>query len=406
MLLPIFVTALVCAWYAPVAEAGFGSRGVIGSEGRDPDQLLGSSLSLEFDPAGDLYAVTGGGAFGDDTISKFKANGDFIQRFGGSTSSSGNGPGELRFPNSIAAAPSGAIYVGDTWNVQQFTADGAFVRQWGDTGDQPGQFFHINSLDTDSAGNVYVAEQTGVAGYTRQNRVQKFSPTGAFLDVWPVDRGGADALTYQFDLAIDRFDRLYLSDTANDRVLVYTAGGNLVTTWGSEGSQPGQFNVPTGIAIDPVGNVVVADSGNNRIQAFTPDGTFIAEYRPDPPKSELEFGDSFSFANDIAVDAEGTFYIPEKGTILVYGAVPFITISKGPKKRTRKRRARFVFSSDVPGSTFECKAKGGWKPCSSPLQLKRLDRGRHTFSVRGLLDDVVGPKVTHKWKVKRKKRKR
>lgn len=57
------------------------------------------------------------------------------------------------------------------------------------------------------------------------------------------------------------------------------------------------------------------------------------------------------------------------------------------------RLARFLFSSTVVGSTFQCKLdKGEFKPCSSPRAYKHLKPGRHAFRVRavgpsGLLDE-------------------
>ena len=35
---------------------------------------------------------------------------------------------------------------------------------------------------------------------------------------------------------------------------------------------------PEGIAVDHVGNVYVADTGNNRIQVFSSNGTFISKW--------------------------------------------------------------------------------------------------------------------------------
>jgi hypothetical protein len=86
---------------------------------------------------------------------------------------------------------------------------------------------------------------------------------------------------------------------------------------------------------------------------------------------------------------------------------PETTIDKGPKKKTRKRKAKFRFSSDDPGATFACKLdKQDFEPCTSPQKYKKLKRRKHTFQVRAI--DAAGnfdasPDAL-KWKVKKKKR--
>ena len=53
-------------------------------------------------------------------------------------------------------------------------------------------------------------------------------------------------------------------------------GGEFLNAWGSAGSDAGQFDRPSGIAVAGDGTVYVVDTGNHRIQLFTPDGEFIA----------------------------------------------------------------------------------------------------------------------------------
>ena len=52
--------------------------------------------------------------------------------------------------------------------------------------------------------------------------------------------------------------------------MVLSGTGHLVTQFGTAGSGNGQFNVPSGLAIDASGNIYVADTGNNRVEIFSP----------------------------------------------------------------------------------------------------------------------------------------
>ncbi len=64
-------------------------------------------------------------------------------------------------------------------------------------------------------------------------------------------------------------------------------------------------------------------------------------------------------------------------------AAPETEITKAPKDRSAKRKAKYRFESSEQGSTFECKLdKAGFKPCLSPRRYKRLKPKRHRFRVR------------------------
>ena len=86
-------------------------------------------------------------------------------------------------------------------------------------------------------------------------------------------------------------------------------------------------------------------------------------------------------------------------------AAPDTTITAGPKKKEKKGKASFSFSSSEPGSTFQCKLDdGSFEPCTSPDDVK-VNKGKHTFAVRATdaAGNVDPTPASQGWKVKKKK---
>jgi hypothetical protein len=64
---------------------------------------------------------------------------------------------------------------------------------------------------------------------------------------------------------------------------------------------------------------------------------------------------------------------------------PNTTIGKKPAAKTAAKSAKFTFSSDQPGSSFQCKLdKKAFKPCGSPFKAKKLKAGHHVFQVKAI----------------------
>ena len=65
-----------------------------------------------------------------------------------------------------------------------------------------------------------------------------------------------------------RADRLYVSDSQVHRVLMFTAAGRFVGSFGENGNAPGAFNYPTHLALMRDGGLLVTDTLNYRVQAL------------------------------------------------------------------------------------------------------------------------------------------
>ena len=154
----------------------------------------------------------------------------------------------------------------------------------------------------DHSGKVYVVD-------TNNHRVQVFTGEGEFLRSWGNEGSGEGQFTFPQGIAVDTSGNVYVADTFNNsRVQKFTLDGDFLAKWGTLGSGNGQLSGPQGLAIDGLGNVYVADVDNNRVQVFSPDGTFLGKWG--------EYGRSegqFVFPQDIAVDAMGNAYVLDTG---------------------------------------------------------------------------------------------
>ncbi len=115
----------------------------------------------------------------------------------------------LHQPTNLAVGRSGDIYVVETGNfrIARFTAEGKFVRHYGEAGQGPGQFARPKGIAMDRGGRLYV----GDAAF--QN-VQIFDAEGRILMAFgqPVD--GMQGLNLPAGVAIDYDNVSYFRDLA------------------------------------------------------------------------------------------------------------------------------------------------------------------------------------------------
>ncbi len=68
--------------------------------------------------------------------------------------------------------------------------------------------------------------------------------------------------------------QIYVADTLNNRIVLLDANGLVLLSWGSLGTRHRQFTNPRVVAKDHFGNIWVLDSGNSRISNFSNMGKF------------------------------------------------------------------------------------------------------------------------------------
>jgi hypothetical protein len=88
---------------------------------------------------------------------------------------------------------------------------------------------------------------------------------------------GVGQLATPYYACTDNDGYLYVTDTANSRVVKYTTDGAFVTSWGTLGNGGGaQLTNPRGICYVPTADLIcVVDTNNNRVKEFTRAGSLV-----------------------------------------------------------------------------------------------------------------------------------
>ncbi len=137
---------------------------------------------------------------------------------------------------------------------------------------------------------------------TKQNKILVYTKN----DRKPLYTIGDDEVDGPSGIAVNEsLKRLYIVETRGFKVSVYdTETRKKLFSFGKAGDKEGEFNRPWGIALDKNGDVYVADGLNARVQIFDKDGKFITMFgrRGDKPGG-------FSQVKGIAVDSDGNIYV-------------------------------------------------------------------------------------------------
>ena len=134
-------------------------------------------------------------------------------------------------PLGLAIGPSGDAYVTETSDrVSQISPNGGVVRRWGKEGSKAGEFDFVGPNPEDN-------------------------PQGS--------------------IAVGPDGKVYVSDSDNHRVQVFTADGTFVRQFGSFGTGTGQFVLPADLSVDVTGDVYVLDDALMRLLKFGPNGAFL-----------------------------------------------------------------------------------------------------------------------------------
>ncbi|HEU0039625.1 MAG TPA: NHL repeat-containing protein, partial [Verrucomicrobiae bacterium] len=137
----------------------------------------------------------------------------------------------------------------------------------GRAGTGPGEFNRPEGICVDAQDRLYVADSCN-------HRIQIFSSDGKFIRQYGRPGSGWGELSYPYDIAVDADGNQFVCEFGNSRIQVFDANCQPIEIIGGPGAAPGRFANPWGVALDSRGNLYVADSQNHRVQKLVRrDGT-------------------------------------------------------------------------------------------------------------------------------------
>jgi DNA-binding beta-propeller fold protein YncE len=193
-----------------------------------------------------------------------------------------------------------------------YESSGEFVASWG--GDQFSVRPHALTIGRDDT--VHVVDEL-------DQTVKVFDRDGALLHVVGVSGAASDtgvdaaassarALVASIRRSGPPFNRptkvafarggdFYVSDGyGNARVHHFSAGGDLLHSWGEPGDGPGEFRLPHSVCVTSDDRVLVADREADRLQVFDLEGGFLEEWTDvQRPTAVVEGPDALVYVTEL-----------------------------------------------------------------------------------------------------------
>jgi DNA-binding beta-propeller fold protein YncE len=178
-----------------------------------PEEVLAGwqPIGVTFDSAGNFYVTD---LSGTQRILKFDPSGLLVQTLGAEE--------RLAFPNGVAVDDDGLVYVTDSNNgrLLVFDATGTVISKIG-RGAGAGNLGLPRGIAIDNKGRVFVVDTSGqgvLVFSTLEQGEQQLKRLGAF-----VGHGVGDGeFAFPMGIAVDERGRIYVADTANSRVQVWS----------------------------------------------------------------------------------------------------------------------------------------------------------------------------------------
>jgi NHL repeat len=214
----------------------------------------------------------------------------------------------LNHPDALAIGPDGNLYVTDlSQRVTVISPAGTVLRRWGKPGTGPGQFRFIPadpSTPADVQGQIAVGPDGLVYVSDSGNaRVQVFTQQGRFVRQFGSFGSRKGQLLRPFDLAVDGAGNVYVEDDQAQTMSRFSPAGKIIWTIGGASGDPDLVGFQKFSAFDTHGRLVIVNDALNRVLYIDASGHEVDAFSPSTA------GSPTGHVCEVTVDAAGDTYV-------------------------------------------------------------------------------------------------
>ena len=215
--------------------------------------------------------------------------------------------GQSHLPMYVAINPTTQdVYVSDrfTASIYVYDAKGAYLRTFAPKGDLGGKWNPLG-LAFGPDGSLYATDIRGLTAKT--HRVVVFGPDGTLQR----SIGAPGQLNFPNGIVVDAQGNIEVSDSNNGRLVIFGQYGKMLATI-SQGIGEGDLGLPRGAAVDDSGRLFVADTADHMVRVYTidkskPTPTYVGSFG-----GEGQLDATFEYPNGVATDTRAHIYVTDR----------------------------------------------------------------------------------------------
>ncbi len=289
----------------PAYKMTYGTAGAPGNGEDDFDTPIGVAVDATF-----LYVADSGN--GRVQLIK-RSDGKYWTTLDGSSADSCGQAGAepWRFVSDVALDDDGSVYVARPKRMLVEVCDAFDRRQRLEIGAPDVPYRPGDGLHNAPSGVAVLADGSVVVAELDGHRVLRREPGEAaewIVGAAGLSGDGEGQFNSPTDLVQLSDGRLVVSDTGNGRLVVLGPDGSWSAVWDSSG-----LREPVGLSALPTGGVAVADRMAGVVRRFDATGADLGALQ-DPAGTDH----TFSSPADVAIDADGNWYVSDQAEHVVY----------------------------------------------------------------------------------------